>query len=137
MRACKPERDTRTCRERERERESLLGVSVRLLLSSRVGLPRHFGPRMLYALSAVVHLRYSCAAAAAAAAAAALANETVVTHLAFHDTIRHDVIGQGSAALGGTTFHPPSAADGLGAGALRGAPGQVGVFFYVLSVWAV
>eukprot|EP00752_Nemacystus_decipiens_P003307 g3061.t1 len=32
--------------------------------------------------------------------------------------------GQGSAALGGTTFHPPSAADGMGAGALRGAPGQ-------------
>lgn len=40
----------------------------------------------------------------------------------------YDMLGQGSAALGGTTFHPPSATDGLGAGALRGAPGQVGFF---------
>ncbi|CAM9350250.1 unnamed protein product [Pylaiella littoralis] len=30
----------------------------------------------------------------------------------------------GSAALGGTAFHPPTAADGVGAGSLRGAPGQ-------------
>lgn len=45
---------------------------------------------------------------------------------------RSTVSGQtGSAALGGTAFHP-SSSEGTGGGALRGAPGQVGLVFRVI-----
>lgn len=48
---------------------------------------------------------------------------------------RPTVSGQtGSAALGGTAFHP-SSSEGMGGGALRGAPGQVGLAFCV--IWRV
>ena len=40
-------------------------------------------------------------------------------------SVFRDVGQTGSSALGGTAFHPSSIAEGMGSGALRGAPGQV------------